>query len=89
MVYDILIQQDNLDFEPGSRYSYSNGGYVLLSMIVEKVSGQPYHIFMKENIFDPLRMTHTLVYDESDPQVPERVRCDGDQQKHSCANDSR
>jgi CubicO group peptidase (beta-lactamase class C family) len=72
-VLELLIKQDKLDFTPGERYSYSNGGYVLLSMIVAKVSGSPFHVFMKENIFDPLGMENTLVYDESAPKVPNRA----------------
>ncbi len=72
-VYDILVKQKKLDFEPGSQYSYSNGGYVLLSMIVAKVSGQPFHEFMKTNIFTPLGMDNTLVYDRSEPEVTNRA----------------
>lgn len=49
-------------FEPGDRYAYSNTGYVLLASIVSCVSGEPFEIFMKKNIFDPLEMSHTLVY---------------------------
>ena len=72
-VYDILVKVEELDFKPGTKYSYSNGGYVLLSMIVEKVSGQPFHEFMKTNIFNPLEMDHTLVYDQSEPEVANRA----------------
>ncbi|MBL0024277.1 MAG: serine hydrolase domain-containing protein [Saprospiraceae bacterium] len=72
-VFSLLIKQDTLDFAPGSKYSYSNGGYVLLAMIVEKVSKQPFHIFMKENIFKPLGMKNTLVFDESKPEIKNRV----------------
>jgi len=49
-------------FEPGDRYAYSNTGYVLLASIVSRISGEPFEIFMKKNIFDPLEMSHTLVY---------------------------
>jgi CubicO group peptidase (beta-lactamase class C family) len=72
-VYNILVNQDTLDFAPGSRYQYSNGGYVLLSMIVEKVSQQPFHEFMRDNIFTPLEMSNTLVYDQSEPEVSNRA----------------
>ena len=72
-VYELLTRQDSLAFTPGERFRYSNGGYVLLALIVEKVSGLPYHQFMKANFFDPLGMTRTLVYDESRPQLPARV----------------
>jgi len=72
-VYALLKEQTELNFEPGEKYSYSNGGYVLLSMIVEKLSEQPFHEFMKENVFDVLEMQSTLIYDESDPEIRERV----------------
>ncbi len=72
-VIDLLIQQDSLDFKPGEKYSYSNGGYVCLALIVEKVSGIPFHIFMKKNIFEPLGMEHTLVFDASKPNVSNRA----------------
>ncbi len=52
-----LFRGEPLDFAPGSRYSYSNSGYILLTAIVEDVSGQPYAAFLQENIFDPLEMT--------------------------------
>lgn len=72
-VYTLLVKQEDLDFEPGSQYSYSNGGYVLLSMIIEKASGEPFHEFMKTNIFIPLEMDNTLVYDRSEPKVENRA----------------
>ncbi|MDW3194700.1 MAG: serine hydrolase [Cytophagales bacterium] len=72
-VYTLLTQQESLNFPSGDKYSYSNGGYVLLAMIIEQVSGQPLHVFMKENIFDPLEMNNTLVYDESKPEISPRA----------------
>ena len=73
-VRDLLVKQEKLDFEPGERFSYSNGGYVMLAMIVEKASGMPFHKFIKKNIFDPLKMKNTLVYDESKPKVDNRAK---------------
>jgi len=45
-----------LDFEPGSKWSYSNSGYVLLSYLIEKITGDSYEKFLRENIFTPLGM---------------------------------
>jgi CubicO group peptidase (beta-lactamase class C family) len=72
-VLERLVKQDTLDFAPGEKYSYSNGGFVMLAMIAEKAADMPFHTFMKENIFDPLGMDHTLVFDESKPKIPNRA----------------
>jgi CubicO group peptidase (beta-lactamase class C family) len=48
-----------LDFEPRSRYSYSNTGFLLLGRVVEKVSGQTYSSFVQQHIFAPLQMSRT------------------------------
>ncbi|MBI5384684.1 MAG: beta-lactamase family protein [Verrucomicrobia bacterium] len=49
-----------LDFEPGSKRSYSNTGYILLGRVVEKVSGEPFGAFLTRRIFQPLGMDHTV-----------------------------
>lgn len=63
-----------LEFTPGEKYAYSNSGYYLLGVIVEKVSGKSYADFLQENIFAPLGMKNTL-YD--DPARIIKNRADG------------
>ena len=64
-IIDILQQaKDTLYFKPGSKWKYSNTGYALLALIIEKVSGMSYHDFLARNIFQPLAMTHTFVYND-------------------------
>ena len=58
-VLDIVSRQSALNFTPGHEYSYSNTGFNLLAIIVDRVSGMPFAEFCKKNIFDPLGMTHT------------------------------
>jgi len=48
-----------LDFEPGTRWSYSNTGYTILGRIVEKVSGEPFGKFLQQRILQPLKMKHS------------------------------
>ncbi len=48
-----------LDFEPRSRYSYSNTGFLLLGRVVEKVSGQTFGAYLQQHIFTPLNMAHS------------------------------
>ena len=62
-----------LDFKPGENWNYSNSGYVLLGHVVEKVSGKSYESFLRENIFEPLKMTSTG-YDHADEVVKRRAR---------------
>lgn len=55
-VMRMVAHQKELNFEPGSRYSYSNTGYNLLAAIVEKVSGKSFPDWVSEHIFNPLKM---------------------------------
>jgi len=61
-----------LDFEPGTKWSYSNSGYVLLGYIIEKVSGGSYQRFLQENIFNPLGMKDSG-YDSNSAVILHRV----------------
>ncbi len=63
---DAFVTAKPLDFAPGVDHKYNNSGYFILGMILEKVSGQPWHAFMKTRIFDPLGMKHTRVGTETD-----------------------
>jgi len=60
------------DFKPGEKFDYNNNGYILLGYVIEKVSGQSYEVFLKENIFVPLRMMDTG-YDNHDPIIKNRA----------------
>lgn len=55
-----MFRNRPLDFEPGTRFRYSNSNYNLLALIIEKVSGQSYGAFLQANIFDPLGLRHTV-----------------------------
>lgn len=50
------FRDEPLEFEPGSKFAYSNSGYFLLGAIVEEVSGKPYEAFLREEVFGPLGM---------------------------------
>ncbi|MFZ6014506.1 MAG: serine hydrolase [Bacteroidota bacterium] len=51
-----------IDFKPGQKFEYSNTGYQLLASIVEKVSGQTFQDFLQQNIFKPLDMQRSRIY---------------------------
>ena len=59
-----LLSQQELDFTPGERYQYSNGGYFALSMIVERASGKTLKEYTQEKIFGPLGMDDTHFHDD-------------------------
>lgn len=61
-----------LEFTPGKEFNYNNSGYVLLGHVVEKVSGNSYAEFLRENVFRPLGMSDTG-YDENDAVIEGRA----------------
>lgn len=62
----LYTARPNKSNNAGRRFSYSNTNYVLLAMIIEKVTGKSFPEFMKWKFFDPLGMTHTFVYTPAD-----------------------
>lgn len=60
-------------FLPGNKCLYSDAGFVLLALIIEKVSGLSYRQFLKQNIFDPLRMSDSDVLDQTKPKIKNRA----------------
>jgi CubicO group peptidase (beta-lactamase class C family) len=72
-VLKLLEQQTSGKFPPGSKWEYSNSGYAVLAMIVEKVSGKSFGEFLQERIFTPLKMSNTLAYEKGKNEVPHRA----------------
>ena len=64
---------DKLSFEPGTAFSYTNTGFVFLSKIIERVSEQPFNIFAKEKIFDPIGMNNTFFQQDKYKIVKNKV----------------
>jgi CubicO group peptidase (beta-lactamase class C family) len=61
-----------LEFEPGTKWAYSNSGYYLLGYIIAKVSGKPYQQYILDNILTPLALNHTY-FDGEGIIIPYRV----------------
>jgi CubicO group peptidase (beta-lactamase class C family) len=61
-VLALLQRQPAPRFAAGTSWAYSNSGYVVLGLIVAKVSGVPFGEFLRQSIFQPLHMNHTLAY---------------------------
>jgi len=72
-VLALLKQTSSPQFEPGTRWAYSNSGYVLLGLIVEMMAGQPFDEFLRERLFLPLGMENTLAYIRGKNEVPHRA----------------
>jgi CubicO group peptidase (beta-lactamase class C family) len=70
---DLVVHQKMLNFPPGSEYLYSNTGYALAGLIVERVSGKSLDAFTQERLFRPLGMTHTRWRDDFTTIVPNRA----------------
>lgn len=64
--YVKLFGSRGLEFEPGSQWAYSNYGFVLLGLVVEKVSGVPYYEYVREHVFQPAGMLGTDSMPEKD-----------------------
>jgi CubicO group peptidase (beta-lactamase class C family) len=63
--YQLFVNKP-LEFEPGSKYSYSNSGYIVLGAIIEEISGVDYYTYIKEHITNPLGMNNTAFYSYTD-----------------------
>lgn len=66
-VLTLLKNRDTLYFEPGTQFRYSNSGFCLLALIIERASGQSFATYLRQHIFQPLNMRQTVVYEAGKP----------------------
>lgn len=72
-VLEITKGTDATYFAPGTEWRYSNTGYALLALLVERASGVSFPQFLQQNIFAPLEMTNSLAYAHDEIEVPNRA----------------
>ncbi len=71
--FAMIARQEGLNFPPGSRHLYSNSGYFLISVIIQRTTGKTLAEFGEEFIFRPLGMTNTHFHDDSQRVVKQRA----------------
>ncbi len=69
-LYRFMLKQRELNFKPGDEYLYCNTGFMLMSNIIENITGEKFPAWMKANVFDSLGMPNTYVEDRYDRVVP-------------------
>ncbi len=67
-----VFKDEPMDFAPGEKFNYNNSGYILLGVIIEKVSGLSYADYVQKHLFDPLGMTASY-YGSASRVIPNRV----------------
>jgi CubicO group peptidase (beta-lactamase class C family) len=72
-VLDLLKQETAGKFAPGTQWSYSNSGYVVLGSVVARISNKPFREFLRERIFIPLNMSQTIAYQKGQNEVSNRA----------------
>ncbi|WP_299436744.1 serine hydrolase domain-containing protein [uncultured Aquimarina sp.] len=64
-VFKLFKQQKELNFPPETDFLYNNSGYILLAEIISRVSGQSFHMYLRDHIFMPLEMRNTVVFEDN------------------------
>ena len=72
-VLALLEKERSTQFAPGTKWAYSNSGYVVLGLVVAKVSGKSFAEFLHERIFAPLKMDQTVAYEKGKNEVANRA----------------
>lgn len=72
-VLRLLESQDTTYFKPGTSYRYSNSGYALLALVVERASGKTFATFLRNRIFTPVGMTNTVAFEDGVSVVSDRA----------------
>ncbi len=72
-IYELIMRQEKLNFEPGTEYRYSNSCYFMMSLIIERISGQSLREYAHQHIFRKLGMKHSFFGDDNRRIIPKRT----------------
>src|SRR2546423_3582649 len=72
-VLQLLEHETHGKFSSGTKWSYSNSGYVVLGLVAAKVSGKPFREVLRERIFAPLHMDQTVAYEKGKNEIAQRA----------------
>ncbi|MEL6561235.1 MAG: serine hydrolase domain-containing protein, partial [Bacteroidota bacterium] len=72
-LFKLIIKQEALNFVPGEKFRYSNSGYTLLAIIVERLTKTSFADYAKQTIFEPLKMYDSFFYDDHEVMIPNRA----------------
>lgn len=71
--FSLLSKETSLLFKPGDKFDYSNSNYVLLALLIEKLTKQSFNTYLQENIFQKIGMIQSCVYNEKQPIIENRA----------------
>lgn len=72
-VFKLITNQQELNFVPGDKVKYSNSGYTLLAIIVERLTKTSFANYARQTIFEPLQMNDSFFYDDHEVMIPNRA----------------
>ncbi len=72
-IFRLITNQKELNFSPGESFGYSNSGYTLLAIIVERLTKMSFANYAKQTIFEPLQMNDSFFYDDHEEMIPNRA----------------
>ena len=72
-VLQMMMEVDSTYFTPGTAFRYSNSGFAVLAMVIEKISGKSFAAFLRDNIFLPLGMNNTIALEHGISEVANRA----------------
>lgn len=73
LIDQLISAHRPLAFKPGEEFRYCNNGFVLLSLLVEQISHEPFDAYLTKHIFNPAHMYETFVYDPTQNKLPTQV----------------